>query len=121
MLVFECEKKPCSGYMGKKVLQCKVYRRPRYAIKRSECPNIDIKSQTKKGKIQMKLAYSPNEVCAAIGICRTKLYQHINAGKILARKDGRDTVILKEDLDNFLISLPPLIPRAQHKEEGGVT
>ncbi|MCL2473974.1 MAG: helix-turn-helix domain-containing protein [Alphaproteobacteria bacterium] len=63
----------------------------------------------------MKLAYSPKEVCEAIGICRTKLYQHINAGKIQARKDGRDTVILKQDLDAFLENLPPYVQRERNK------
>ncbi len=37
---------------------------------------------------------------------RTKIYEHINKGQLLARKNGRRTLILKEDLEIFLQNLP---------------
>lgn len=54
----------------------------------------------------MKLAYSINEAIHEIGIKRTKIYQEINAGKIKTRKIGKRTVILAEDLCEYLENLP---------------
>ncbi len=53
-----------------------------------------------------KLAYSIKQACAAIGIGRTMLYKEITAGKILPRKIGKRTVILADDLANYVKTLP---------------
>lgn len=53
----------------------------------------------------MQLSLSIEEVIAATGIGRTKLYQIINSGLLKARKIGKRTVILKADLDQFLSDL----------------
>ncbi len=53
----------------------------------------------------MQISLSIEEVQAATGIGRTKLYQAINAGTLRARKFGKRTIILKEDLDSFLYAL----------------
>ena len=42
-----------------------------------------------------------------LSLGRTKLYQLINDGKLKARKIGKRTVILREDLETFLASLQP--------------
>jgi excisionase family DNA binding protein len=40
------------------------------------------------------------------GIGRTKLYEAISAGELVARKYGKRTLILRSDLSNFLSNLP---------------
>jgi hypothetical protein len=42
------------------------------------------------------------------GICRTKLYEEIASGSLVARKAGRKTLILADDLETFLGNLPIL-------------
>lgn len=55
----------------------------------------------------MKLTLTIPEVVSVTGIGRTKLYELINSGEIPAKKIGLKTVVLKEDLDNFLTNLQP--------------
>ncbi len=55
------------------------------------------------------LAHSIDEACARSGIGRTALYELINTGQLPARKRGRRTLILDEDLVRCVQSLPPLI------------
>lgn len=53
-----------------------------------------------------RLAYSIEEAAAVSGVGRTRLYQAIAAGRLRARKNGRATIVLTEDLAAFLRSLP---------------
>lgn len=53
----------------------------------------------------MKLSYSIEEVHAVTGLGKTKLYQLINTEKLKARKIGKRTIILKDDLEAFLANL----------------
>jgi excisionase family DNA binding protein len=46
------------------------------------------------------------EACAVAGIGRTKLYEAISTGELLARKFGKRRIILRDDLQQFLTSLP---------------
>lgn len=41
---------------------------------------------------------------------RTKIYQEIKEGKLRARKIGRSTVILASDWQQYLQSLPSVVP-----------
>ena len=52
------------------------------------------------------LAYTIEDAVSASGIGRTKLYDAIRAGKLRARKCGRRTLIIDEDLRSFLRALP---------------
>lgn len=52
-----------------------------------------------------QLSLSIEEARAATGLGRTKLYQLINSGELKARKIGKRTIILKDDLESFLSSL----------------
>lgn len=54
----------------------------------------------------MKLSYSIKEAVEATGIGRTSLYEAIAAGTLKTRKYGAKTLILAEDLNSFLASLP---------------
>ena len=49
---------------------------------------------------------SISEACAMAGIGRTKIYQAISDGSLKARKWGKRTLVLRDDLRDFLASLP---------------
>ena len=51
-------------------------------------------------------ALSISEACAVAGIGRTKIYQAITDGSLKARKCGKRTLILRDELRHFLASLP---------------
>ena len=46
------------------------------------------------------------ETCAESRIGRTKLYEAIREGQLVARKFGKKTIILRSDLRRFLSALP---------------
>ena len=52
------------------------------------------------------LAHSIAEACARSGIGRTAIYELIKTGQLPARKRGRRTLILAEDLRRCLEALP---------------
>jgi hypothetical protein len=54
------------------------------------------------------LAYDTYEAARISGICRSLLYREIRAGRLIARKSGRSTLILDDDLRAFLASLPQM-------------
>jgi excisionase family DNA binding protein len=49
------------------------------------------------------------EACAVAGIGRTKIYQAISDGDLKARKCGKRTLVLRQDLREFLAALPKAI------------
>ena len=53
-----------------------------------------------------RFGLSIDESCHASGIGRTKIYEAIGAGELIARKCGRRTVILPRDLEAWLTNLP---------------
>ena len=61
------------------------------------------------------------ETCEETRIGRTKIYEEINAGRLVARKFGKKTLILRSDLRDFLNALPssrapPAAPAPSAKE-----
>jgi len=50
--------------------------------------------------------FSIPEAAAVAGIGRTKIYEAINDGSLIARKHGKRTIILRDDLRAFLTALP---------------
>lgn len=52
------------------------------------------------------LAYSVSEACNVARTGRTFIYEAIKAGELVARKRGRSTIILADDLQRWLQSLP---------------
>jgi excisionase family DNA binding protein len=46
------------------------------------------------------------QACEACGLGRTKIYAAIKSGDLPARKAGRRTIILPDDLSRFVKSLP---------------
>jgi excisionase family DNA binding protein len=55
-----------------------------------------------------KAAHSIPEVCAYTGLGRDSVYAAIRTGKLIARKYGRRTVVLDDDLHKFLNALPKM-------------
>lgn len=53
-----------------------------------------------------KQALSVADALNAISIGRTKLYREMKEGRIAARKIGRKTVFLADEIDRYLASLP---------------
>jgi excisionase family DNA binding protein len=51
-----------------------------------------------------KLAFTIAEACAAIGIGKTSLYELINEGKLKAIKAAGRRLILRSDLEAYLLS-----------------
>jgi excisionase family DNA binding protein len=52
------------------------------------------------------LALGIAEACRAAGVGRSTIYENINSGALRARKAGRRTLILREDLQAWLASFP---------------
>jgi len=57
-------------------------------------------------------AMSPEQAAEAAGLGRTLIFEMIRVGNLKARKCGRRTVILADDLKRFLDSLPAVDRRA---------
>jgi Helix-turn-helix domain len=55
-----------------------------------------------------KLGYSIDEAVDASGSSRTEIYEAIKGGQLKARKRGRRTIILDDDLRDYLRRLPQL-------------
>lgn len=54
-----------------------------------------------------QLGYTIAEAVKATGIGRTTIYADLKAGRLAARKRGKRTIILADDLRAYLASLPP--------------
>jgi excisionase family DNA binding protein len=52
------------------------------------------------------LAYPIDEAAKAAGVTRERLYQAVRANELTARKAGRSTLVLRSDLETWLLSLP---------------
>ena len=55
-----------------------------------------------------KLAYTIKEAVAVSPLSRSTLYEDIAAGRLLARKRGGRTFILRTDLESYLQKMPLL-------------
>jgi excisionase family DNA binding protein len=55
------------------------------------------------------------EACAAARIGRTRVYEAIRAGELCARKHGKRTLILSEDLRSWLEAMPAIQPKTETK------
>ena len=50
-------------------------------------------------------SYAVNDLPALTGLGRTRIFQAISEGRLVARKFGRRTIVLRSDLDAFLHNL----------------
>jgi excisionase family DNA binding protein len=65
------------------------------------------------------IALSIPEAVSITGIGRTTLYAAIKAGKLVARKCGKRTIILQSDLINWLNSLPSSVMTSDSGDGNG--
>lgn len=59
------------------------------------------------------LCYTVAEACVLARTGRTTLYQAIRRKELVARKLGKKTLILEEDLRQWIVGLPALAPSAE--------
>ncbi len=64
-----------------------------------------------------RLAYSIDEFCECTGIGRSTAYEEIKAGRLIARKVRRRTIILPTDAKNYLLNLPTTKDAAPEPED----
>ena len=62
--------------------------------------------QTDVRKTDVPLALGIFEAARAAGVSRSTIFEEIKVGRLKARKAGRRTLILHEDLAAWLASLP---------------
>lgn len=62
--------------------------------------------QTDAPKTHLPLALGIIEAARAASVGRSTIFEEINAGRLKARKAGRRTLILRDDLAAWLASLP---------------
>jgi Helix-turn-helix domain len=56
----------------------------------------------------MKFAYNIPDAAEVSDTCKSTLYEEIAAGRLIARKRGKWTIILAEDLQDWLLRLPQI-------------
>ena len=59
------------------------------------------------------IALSPVQAAARVGVGRTFIFKEIRAGRLVARKAGRRTLILANDVDRWIEALPTRIANAR--------
>ena len=65
--------------------------------------------------MDQKRAFDIVEICERTGLGRSKIYEQIGIGRLVARKVGRRTLVLERDLKDFLEALPVIQPNAAEK------
>ena len=63
--------------------------------------------------MQEPLAVSIEGAIKASGLGRSKIYDEIRDGRLLARKVGKRTLILMTDLKAWLAAFPTITPKQQ--------
>lgn len=66
-----------------------------------------------------KLFYSIPEVVEIIGICRTKIFEEIREGRLVAHKCGRRTLICPTALHAWQERLSTIKPASESYKRGG--
>lgn len=62
---------------------------------------------------RMRRGNSVEDTAAKIGCSRAKAYNEIKAGRLQARKLGRLTIVLDEEIDRYLSELPVRVPEPE--------
>lgn len=62
--------------------------------------------EQQKSAETISVVLSVNDFCHWAGIGRTAVYAEMKAGRLLAKKFGRRTIIVKSEAERWLASLP---------------
>jgi hypothetical protein len=62
-----------------------------------------------------RLGFSPDEAAVSAGVSRTRIFEAIRDGALIARKAGKSTVIELDELRRWIRSLPTR-GRTSHSE-----
>lgn len=63
------------------------------------------------------ICYTIDQACAATGIGKTKLYEALDSGVLPAKKWGKRTIILRDELKKYLSDLEAYVPQAGGKND----
>lgn len=63
-------------------------------------------TRTKQQQTPIAIGYTMEEAAEAVSVGRTRIYAAVKNGSLKARKFGRRTIILREDLETFARNLP---------------
>ncbi|MAO57320.1 MAG: hypothetical protein CMM61_16720 [Rhodospirillaceae bacterium] len=80
-------------------------------------PNQTTRAQHKRLGDTPRLAFTVDEVSTISALGRTTLYSKIGSGELRARKCGKKTLILAEDLRQFLSDLETVQPSSGFAKE----
>jgi hypothetical protein len=69
-------------------------------------PHAAVDSGVGEGEPLSVRAYRIADVCKLTGLGRTSVYAAIKSGELVARKWNRCTIVLQQDLTDFLTKLP---------------
>jgi hypothetical protein len=58
-----------------------------------------------------RISLTPDEAALSTGFSRTRIFEAIRDGKLMARGDGKSTIIEVSELARYVGSLPPKGPR----------
>lgn len=77
-----------------------------------------MRAMTRRQQVPLKerLTLTIDDAAVLAGFSTGTIYKAMNAGQLIARKQGWRTLILRSDLDVWLQSLPPW-PKANENED----
>lgn len=69
---------------------------------------MNLHDESRKGGKLDRISYTPNESAIVTGRSRTRIFKAIKDRELLARKDGRATLIEESELRRWVKALPTI-------------